>query len=60
MIGQEIPSCDMLVIFQLRKEREQRLLLKRGGSLVSDSNGKISNGNTNPKGISTIHFSINP
>ena len=26
-------------------------MLKRGGSTVTDSNGKITNGNTNPKGM---------
>ena len=39
------------LLFQLRKEREQRLILKRGGSSVGDSNGKITSGNTNSKGV---------
>ena len=48
----ELYDCNIQTLFfQLRKEREQRLMLKRGGSTVTDSNGKITNGNTNPKGM---------
>ena len=34
---------------QMKKEREARIILKRGGSTAGESNGKVQNGNAKGK-----------